>query len=83
MILRMNARQTDPSSATLGTALSTTQARHLQLAAQGLLTPPSRAAIPQVLRSCIAQMQLLQIDTISWWGWKDEKRWLETLFATP
>jgi uncharacterized protein YcaQ len=61
MILRMNARQTVPSSVTL----STTQARHLQLAALDLLTPPSRAATPQALRSCIARMQLLQIDTIS------------------
>ncbi len=61
MILRMNASQADPFSATL----SALQARHLQLAAQGLLTPPSRAATPQALRNGIARMQLLQIDTIS------------------
>lgn len=40
------------------------QARHLQLAAQGLLTLPAKAATPAALRRCIARMQLLQIDTI-------------------
>ena len=40
------------------------QARHLQLAAQGLLTPPARSATPLALRRCIQRMQLLQIDTI-------------------
>lgn len=44
--------------------LSLQQARHLHLAAQGLLTPPTKAATPLALRKCIAQMQLLQIDTI-------------------
>ena len=44
--------------------LSATQARHLQLAAQGLLLPPKRAATRLALRRCIARMQLLQIDTI-------------------
>ena len=44
--------------------LSQTQARHLQLAAQGLLVPPGRAATRSGLRRCIARMQLLQIDTI-------------------
>jgi uncharacterized protein len=61
MILCMNTNFT----ATSGATLSLRQARHLQLAAQGLLTPPSCAATPQALRSCIGQMQLLQIDTIS------------------
>ncbi len=44
--------------------LSQQQARHFQLAAQGLLQAPSRTATPQALRRCIARMQLLQIDTI-------------------
>lgn len=44
--------------------LSLSQARALHLAAQGLLTPPAKAATPLALRKCIAQMQLLQIDTI-------------------
>jgi uncharacterized protein YcaQ len=44
--------------------LSQQQARHLQLAAQGLLEAPSRTATPLSLRRCIARMQLLQIDTI-------------------
>ena len=45
--------------------LTPTQARHLQLAAQDLLTPPRRKATPVALRQCIGRMQLLQIDTIS------------------
>ena len=45
-------------------ALTLDQARALQLAAQGLLVPPRRAASPLALRQCIARMQLLQIDTI-------------------
>ena len=45
-------------------SLSQSQARNLHLAAQGLLTPPTKAATPLALRKCIAQMQLLQIDTI-------------------
>lgn len=44
--------------------LSLAQARHLQLAAQGLLTVPDRAATRLSLRRCIERMQLLQIDTI-------------------
>lgn len=44
--------------------LTLQQARHLQLAAQGLLTPPTRSATPPALRRCIQRMQLLQIDTI-------------------
>ena len=44
--------------------LSLTQARHLQLAAQGLLNPQERAATRLSLRRCIERMQLLQIDTI-------------------
>lgn len=44
--------------------LSQTQARHLQLAAQGLLAAPERVATRLRLRLCIARMQLLQIDTI-------------------
>jgi uncharacterized protein YcaQ len=46
------------------TSLSTTQARALHLAAQGLLSTPTKAATRPALRACIAQMQLLQIDTI-------------------
>ena len=46
------------------TELSLVQARKLQLAAQGLLTPPSAAATRLSLLRCIARMQLLQIDTI-------------------
>ena len=45
--------------------LSLEQARHLQLAAQDLLTSPERAATRLSLRRCIERMQLLQIDTIS------------------
>ncbi len=44
--------------------LSLQQARHLHLAAQGLLQPPAKAATRAALCKCIAQMQLLQIDTI-------------------
>ncbi len=44
--------------------LNLTQARQLQLAAQGLLAAPQRAATPLALRRCIERMQLLQIDTI-------------------
>ncbi|MDD5332460.1 MAG: crosslink repair DNA glycosylase YcaQ family protein [Rhodoferax sp.] len=44
--------------------LSQTQARHLQLAAQGLLLAPERAATRLSLRRCLERMQLLQIDTI-------------------
>jgi uncharacterized protein YcaQ len=44
--------------------LSPTQARYLQLAAQGLLAPPKGAATRLSLRRCIERMQLLQIDTI-------------------
>ncbi len=44
--------------------LSLPQARALHLAAQGLLTAPTKAATPLALRKCIGQMQLLQIDTI-------------------
>ena len=44
--------------------VSLQQARHLQLAAQGLLNPPDRAATRLGLRKCIERMQLLQIDTI-------------------
>jgi uncharacterized protein YcaQ len=44
--------------------LTQTQARCLQLAAQGLLVPPERSATRLSLRRCIARMQLLQIDTI-------------------
>ena len=44
--------------------LSLQQARRLQLAAQGLLQPPTKAASRRALRECIARMGLLQIDTI-------------------
>ncbi len=44
--------------------LSLQQARHLQLAAQGLLNPPKTAATRLSLRRCVERMQLLQIDTI-------------------
>jgi uncharacterized protein YcaQ len=44
--------------------LSQIQARHLQLAAQGLLVAPTKAATPLAVRRCIERMQLLQIDTI-------------------
>ena len=45
-------------------SITLTQARHLQLAAQGLLAPPDRAATRLSLRRAIERMQLLQIDTI-------------------
>lgn len=44
--------------------LTLQQARHLQLAAQGLLQPAPKAATRAALRACIARMGLLQIDTI-------------------
>lgn len=44
--------------------LTLPQARNLQLAAQGLLTSPTRGATRVSLRRCIERMQLLQIDTI-------------------
>lgn len=45
--------------------LSLQDARHLQLAAQGLLTPLRARATPADLLACIRRMALLQIDTIS------------------
>ncbi len=44
--------------------LSLQDARHLQLAAQGLLTPPRRKATSADVLACIRRMALLQIDTI-------------------
>ncbi len=44
--------------------LTLQQARCLQLAAQGLLQAPAKAATRSALRACIARMGLLQIDTI-------------------
>ena len=46
------------------TILSQQQARNLHLAAQGLLVAPSKAATRSALRTCMARMALLQIDTI-------------------
>lgn len=45
--------------------LSITAARHLHLAAQGLLRKPSRRAKPDDILSTIRRMSLLQIDTIN------------------
>lgn len=45
-------------------SLSLQQARHLHLAAQGLLRAPAKRALYQDLISCISRMSLLQIDTI-------------------
>lgn len=45
--------------------LSLTAARHLHLAAQGLLRKPSRRAKPDDILSTIQRMSLLQIDTIN------------------
>jgi uncharacterized protein len=45
--------------------LSLDQARGLQLAAMGLLTPPSKAATKQDVLAAIRAMHVLQIDTIS------------------
>ncbi|WP_394838765.1 winged helix DNA-binding domain-containing protein [Pendulispora rubella] len=45
-------------------ALSARQARHLHLAAQGLLVPPRGRAKKADVLAAIARMQLLQIDTI-------------------
>ena len=45
--------------------LSLQDARHLQLAAQGLLTPRRARATSADLLACIRRMALLQIDTIS------------------
>ena len=47
------------------TSLSLTAARHLHLAAQGLLKKPRRRARPADLLDSIRQMSLLQIDTIN------------------
>jgi uncharacterized protein YcaQ len=44
--------------------LTLQQARCLQLAAQGLLQPPMKAATRANLLTCVARMGLLQIDTI-------------------
>ena len=44
--------------------LTLQQARCLQLAAQGLLQPPPKAATRAALLACIERMGLLQIDTI-------------------
>jgi len=44
--------------------LTLQQARNLHLAAQGLLAPPRGKTTRAALRSCIAGMALLQIDTI-------------------
>ncbi|UGA40034.1 hypothetical protein JOS77_12065 [Chromobacterium haemolyticum] len=44
--------------------LSPQQARHLQLAAQGLLNPPRRKAGKADVLAAIRRMALLQIDTI-------------------
>ncbi len=46
------------------TNLTLQHARHLQLAAQGLLVAPAKTATPLAVRRCIDRMQLLQIDTI-------------------
>lgn len=45
-------------------SLSLTQARHIHLAAQGLLQPPTRKAQFDDLLNSVRQMSLLQIDTI-------------------
>ncbi len=45
--------------------LSLTAARHLHLAAQGLLRKPSRRARPADILTTIQRMSLLQIDTIN------------------
>lgn len=45
--------------------LSLTSARHLHLAAQGLLRKPARRAAPSDILSTIQRMSLLQIDTIN------------------
>ncbi len=47
------------------THLSLQDARHLQLAAQGLLAPRRCKATPADLLATIRRMALLQIDTIS------------------
>ena len=45
--------------------LSLNEARHLHLAAQGLLKKPRRRARPNDILSTVQQMSLLQIDTIN------------------
>lgn len=45
--------------------LSLTNARHLHLAAQGLLNKPRRRAQPADILTTISRMSLLQIDTIN------------------
>ena len=46
-------------------SLSLKEARHLHLAAQGLLKKPRRRAKPWDILQTIKQMSLLQIDTIN------------------
>ncbi len=46
-------------------SLSLKEARHLHLAAQGLLKKPRRRAKPEDVLQTIKQMSLLQIDTIN------------------
>lgn len=57
-----------PSSGSLLMArlptLTAAQARLLHLAAQGLLTPPTRVARPQDVLATVRRMALLQLDTI-------------------
>ena len=50
-------------------SLSLKEARHLHLAAQGLLKKPRRRAKPGDILQTIKQMSLLQIDTIRSAGW--------------
>ena len=74
------------------THLSLQDARHLQLAAQGLLAPRRSKATPADLLATIRRMALLQIDTISVVARSPylvlfsrlgqyEQRWLEQLLA--
>lgn len=56
---------TTPYYAVHNTELTLAQARLLQLAAMGLLTPPKKHATRQSVHAAIRAMNVLQIDTIS------------------
>ncbi len=64
MLMALNPGTDAPISMSIP-HLSLQDARHLQLAAQGLLTPRRAKAKPADLLATIRRMALLQIDTIS------------------
>lgn len=59
------SRPKPPREVSAGYAISARQARHLQLAVQGLLNPPRARATRGRVLDAIRRMRLLQIDTIN------------------